>query len=238
MPDPLQQPFRLRLDTRTGALKLKLDITLATPWSVLFGPSGSGKTTVLRAICGLLKHADQSCFCEGTELDGKAVSTPTHERRIAYAPQGADLFPHLTVRENIAFAQSVRGRNARNLVDEALTLFELQPLAERMSRDLSGGERQRVNLARAFAVPTPRLMLLDEPFSGIGRALRNRLLETMRLAMAARGVQVVSVTHDVEEAFLLGAEVVRMERGQVLAQGPVEVVLADEREATLRALGG
>jgi molybdate transport system ATP-binding protein len=237
LPDPAQPPFLLRLSATVGAIRLDLNLNLTAPWTVIFGPSGSGKTTVLRAICGLLTGADMHCSCRGTELNGNHTAIAIKDRRIAYAPQEASLFPHLTVRENIAFAAKSRNVAIAGLVDEALAQFELQPLAERMPRDLSGGERQRVSLARAFAVPEPRLMLLDEPFTGIGRAQRAPLLSTMREAMAARGVQVISVTHDVEEAFLLDAEVIRLEAGRVMAQGPAEAVLAEERQEMLLALG-
>ena len=182
----------------------------------------------------------------GVDIDGPGHHTPAHLRRIAYAPQGAVLFPHLTVRENVAFSLNSRRRevNAQPTqfalgfdgIDEALKLFALSALAGRRPRDLSGGERQRVNLARAFAVPAPQLMLLDEPFTGIDRATRATLLPTMREQLAASGIPVISVTHDVEEALLLNAEIVRLEAGRVLAQGPARQVLAAEREHMLRVL--
>jgi molybdate transport system ATP-binding protein len=228
--------FSLRLDTRIGAVHLDLNLDLRSTWSVIFGPSGSGKTTILRAICGLLPKAHKHCSCGLYEFDGNHTAMATQDRKIAYAPQGAVLFPHLTVRENVAFAERVRGGDPSELVDEALAVFALHPLAGRTPRELSGGERQRVNLARAFAVRQPRLLLLDEPFTGIGRTQRDQFLLRLREAMAARGVPVISVTHDVEEAFLLGAEVVRLEAGKVVAQGPAELVLASEREEILRAL--
>jgi molybdate transport system ATP-binding protein len=139
------------------------------------------------------------------------------------------------VQENVAFAPRNSSQNAAS-VDESLAIFELAALASRMPRDLSGGQQQRVNLARAFAVPAPKLMLLDEPFSGIDRALRDTLLPKMRERMAALGVPVISVTHDVEEALLLGADVVRLQDGKVVAQGPAAVVLAAERDRMLRVL--
>jgi molybdate transport system ATP-binding protein len=122
------------------------------------------------------------------------------------------------------------------MVDEAMEMFGLEALAGQMPRELSGGERQRVSLARAFAVPAAKLMLLDEPFAGVDRGTRDGLLGRMRSLMEERGVPVVSVTHDVEEALLLGAEVVRLEDGKVVAQGPAAEVLAAERERMLSVL--
>jgi molybdate transport system ATP-binding protein len=233
---------RLRVDARVGALHIRSSFALAAQWTVLFGSSGSGKSTILRAAAGLLRHgAIEFSRYEPTEsawidVQTQHRSTPPHMRSIAYAPQGSVLFPHLTVEENVAFAGVVRGAASQQLVGEALELFELSPLASRYARDLSGGERQRVNLARAFAVPKPTLFLLDEPFTGLDRAIRDRLLECIRKGVAASAVPVLSVTHDVEEALLLGAEVIRIDDGRVVARGPAEEALSAERTSMLQAL--
>ncbi len=257
---------RLHVEAALGALLLDAHLEFAAPWTVIFGPSGSGKSSLLRAMCGLLGAARTEFACRNPTaacavatgavathtdapwepIDGPGHHTPPHLRRLAYAPQGAVLFPHLTVRENVAFSLNSPRRevNAQPTqfalgfdgIDEALELFALSVLAGRRPRDLSGGERQRVNLARAFAVPAPQLMLLDEPFTGIDRATRATLLPTMREQLAASGIPVISVTHDVEEALLLNAEIVRLEAGRVLAQGPARQVLAAEREHMLRVL--
>ena len=248
---------RLSTDTHLGPLHLHAQLNLTTPWTVIFGPSGSGKSSILRAACGLLpSNKSRPCFsfCHSprpgqsesavtstgpntasgwTTLD----STPPHRRNLAYAPQGAILFPHLSVRENIAFASTARNLPTNShLIETAINLFDLAPLANRQPRDLSGGERQRVNLARAFAVPSAHLMLLDEPFTGIGRALRETLLPRIQHHAAQLGIPVLSVTHDVEEALLLNAEVIRLDNGRVTAQGPASDVLAAERTSILQAL--
>jgi molybdate transport system ATP-binding protein len=232
----------LEVEATIGTLHLRLHPSLTAAWTVLFGPSGSGKSTVLRAMCGLLSQATTT-FAHARpggwdELDGKYRSLPSRKRQIAYAPQTPSLFPSMTVRENVAFASSLLEQEHEALVEESMQLFELETMADRRPHELSGGERQRVSLARAFAVPGARLMLLDEPFTGVGRTQRNVLLQRMRATTARRGIPVISVTHDVEEAFLLEAEVVRMERGTVVAQGPAEVVLAEERAEMLQVLRG
>jgi molybdate transport system ATP-binding protein len=235
---------RLSVDARLGALHLRAQLEFAAGWTVIFGPSGSGKSSLLRAACGLLprgtvEFAERSAGAEEwTEVETRRKAVPPHLRRLAYAPQGAVLFPHLSVRENVAFPLTVGGRGGRasELVDEAMALFELGGLGERMPRALSGGEGQRVNLARAFAVPGAGLMLLDEPFTGIDRAMREMLVPRMREWLVGRRIPVVSVTHDVEEALMLEAEVVRLVAGQVTAQGAAREVLAAECGSMLRAL--
>ncbi len=236
---------RLRVQGRIGALPLHVHTSFRAPWTVLFGPSGCGKSTLLRAMCGLnagLKVEFSRHDAPGvwTALQDASHSRPPERRALAYAPQQAVLFPHLSVLENIGFASAVRGLPSENTggAREAIALLELEPLAKRMPRDLSGGERQRVSLARALAVPQPKLLLLDEPFSGVDRTLRNRLLPRMRDWLAERKVPVVSVTHDVDEVFLLGAEVVHLGEGRVLAQGTPREVLAEEVERVLEAVLG
>ena len=215
-------------------------MTMSAPWTILFGPSGSGKSTLLRAACGLIPSADvdfaQSLPGKWNEFQTTHQSIPTHRRNLAYAPQGSILFPHLTVRQNVAFATDIRHQSASPSVEAALTLFELAPLAHRLPSDLSGGERQRVNLARAFAVPNPHLLLLDEPFTGLDRSLRDLLLPRMQQHALDHAIPILSVTHDIEEALILNAEVVRLEQGVVIAQGPASEVLADERTRMLNIL--
>lgn len=242
---PSTAHHRLRVDARLGPLHLQAKLHLTAPWTVIFGPSGSGKSSLLRAACGLLPRgtADFAEYSTDTgwhDIETPRHTTPPHLRSIGYAPQGAVLFPHLSVEENIAFAATARRSHAQNtqIIAEAIALFELSTLANRMPRDLSGGERQRVNLARAFAVPSARLMLLDEPFTGIDRACRDRLVPAMQQHIAQLGIPVLSVTHDVEEALLLKAEVIRLDRGAALAQGPAGEVLAEERTSILQTLHG
>jgi molybdate transport system ATP-binding protein len=217
---------KVLIDAQLGVLSIQINLELHAPWTVLFGPSGSGKSSILRILCGLMPG----------EIRGKYSNIAPHLRGIAYAPQGGVLFPHLNVKENVAFAGRVRGTDKLPEIEQAMELFALGHLAERMPRDLSGGERQRVNLARAFAVPEPKQMLLDEPFTGVDRRLRDELLPRMRARMAELGAPVISVTHDVEEALMLGAEVVRIENGKVVAQGPAAEIFAVERERMLGVL--
>jgi molybdate transport system ATP-binding protein len=235
LPDP-KPHHRLELETTLGSLHLQVHPPLTAPWTVIFGPSGSGKSTLLRALCGLLPKANIK-FARALPGGWDELNrNPPQNRNLAYAPQEPALFPTLTVRENVSFASRIRNDRSVEQIDHALDLFDLTALANRMPRDLSGGESQRVSLARAFAGPQTQLMLLDEPFTGIGRAQRNLLLPRMQETLAKRGVPVISVTHDVEEAFLLKAEIVRLEAGKVIAQGPAAEVLSCERAQMLQVL--
>ena len=229
----------LRVNANFGPLHVSAKMTLSAPWSILFGPSGSGKSSILRAACGLIPSADVTftqTLPHPPDQPQSLDRVPTHRRNLAYAPQGAVLFPHLTVRQNVSFATDIRRQPRSVSIDSALELFNLTPLAHRLPRDLSGGERQRVNLARAFAVPAPHLILLDEPFTGVDRSLRDLLLPRMQQLVAQQGIPVLSVTHDIEEALILNAEVIRLEQGHIVDQGPASQVLADERTRMLGIL--
>jgi molybdate transport system ATP-binding protein len=236
LPEISMPHHKLIIDAQLGVLKLSASFELSAPWTVIFGPSGSGKSTILRAACGLIPEAkvDFHRMAANQHLDG----LPTHRRALAYAPQHAALFPHLSVADNVRFPTQVRPPSPDNseLVEAALELFRLHSLAKRMPAELSGGERRRVALARAFAVPGARLLLLDEPFTGLDRALRDELLPRMQTWLVAHKLPVLSVTHDVDEALLLEAQVIRLEDGRITAQGPAREVLANERDRLMQVL--
>ena len=216
-----------------------MDLDLTRNWTVIFGPSGSGKSTILRAIAGLLPNTNARLIRQDDDRSEHDLSDlPPRDRRIAYAPQQPSLFPHLTVADNVAFAQKSSRAKAsdEDTIATAIRLFRLEDLVHRYPRNLSGGERQRVNLARAFAVPNPQLILFDEPFNGIDRPLRDAILPELRESLRLSGIPVVSVTHDVEEAFRLQAEVVVLRDGRIQDQGYVSKVLRDECLNLLNAL--
>jgi molybdate transport system ATP-binding protein len=229
---PLWHHHQLKLRTQLGVLALSIDLDLTSNWTVIFGPSGSGKSTILRAIAGLLPNTHARLIRQDRDrTEHDLTHLPPRDRHIAYAPQQSSLFPHLSVEDNVAFAQS-----SEQHIYDAIKLFRLEDLIQRYPRNLSGGERQRVNLARAFCVPDPRLMLLDEPFTGIDRPLRDAILPELRESLLYRGVPIVSVTHDVEETFRLQAEVVVLRDGRIHDYGYVSKVLAEERLSVLTAL--
>ncbi len=138
----------------------------------------------------------------------------------------------MTVRENLGFAAA---GGSENIANQALEHFALGPLAGKKPGALSGGEQQRVAVVRAALGARDRVLLLDEPFTGLDAGVRDELIAQLRGWL--RGSPVLSVTHDVGEAFLLDAEVVRLENGRVVAQGPVAAALGDERKSLLGVLG-
>lgn len=220
----------VRLRHRIGTLELDLPFELTRPWTVLFGPSGSGKSTVLRVIAGLLTpEAGRIVLGSTTLLDTQAgVNIAPHLRGTPVAPQSPSLFPHLTVRQNLEYTGDY---------DPQLPpVFGIDGLLSKTPAQLSGGEAQRVNLARAVAA-RPRLLLLDEPFTGLDLPLRSGLIDHLLGWQQKTGVPILSVTHDVAEVFQLGAEVIQLRDGRVAAQGPVAEVLAADRERLLSDLG-
>ena len=220
----------------------------------MFGPSGSGKTTILRAIAGLLRPDEARITCTvmtGSEhertfvfVDTKAgIFLPAHRRVVRLAPQQAALFPHLNALENMmyGFHEMVRDEQERKTrdskIERLLSDFQIVRLVNKLPAALSGGEAQRVSLARAAAATGCRLLMLDEPFSGLDVRLRDELITNLRERQERLHMPVLSVTHDVAEAFQLGAEVIKIADGKVVEQGPVEVVLAEERKRLLGQLG-
>ncbi len=237
----------LRMRHRVGALLVDVDLRLTAPWTVLFGPSGSGKTTLLRAIAGFVRpEVGRIAYRETVLVDAAAgIFVPAHARPVRSAAQSARLFPHMTVQANVLYGGGwgLQREQEREVAEQVMAVFRVQGLAKRMPRDLSGGERQRVAAARAVLAASTAgplgstLLLLDEPFAGLDTGLRDTILPELWSWVTERGIQVVSVTHDVAEAFQLLPDVVKIADGRVVAQGPVEVVLAEERERLLGRLG-
>ena len=233
--------LEVEIEHRVGTLALDVNFVLTEPWTVLFGPSGSGKTTVLRAIAGFVRPDAGWIICCGRALVNREGGcwVPAHARPVRTAGQVARLFPQMTVLANVLYGV---GTKTDGVVDEVMRLFRLDALAERMPRLLSGGEAQRVSVARAVVSAVTfgdtAVLLLDEPFAGLDLKLRDELVVELRDWLARRKVPVLSVTHDVGEAFLLGAEVIKIAEGRVVEQGPVEVVLAEERRRLVERLRG
>ncbi len=238
----------VRMRHRLGAVSLDVSFALTQPWTVLFGPSGSGKTTVLRTIAGFVRPDVGCVVCGPMERvlvnTDERVFVPAYLRPVRSAAQTARLFQHRSVRENVAYGMAWRShpQDEQQVLDEVLELMRLTTLADRGTRGLSGGERQRVSVARAVAAAVAydggdtALLLLDEPFAGLDSVLRDELVIALRDRLARWKIPVLSVSHDIGECYLLGAEVVRMAEGQVMEQGPVDVVLDEERRRLMRQL--
>ena len=201
------------------------DVTLDLPAGqvlAVLGPSGCGKSTLLRAVAGLEPLSHGTIRAEGQDL----ARVPTHRRGFALMFQDGQLFAHLTVARNVAYALKLRrtpsSRTAAR-VRELLELVGLSGYDDRLPATLSGGERQRVALARALAVE-PRLLLLDEPLSALDATLRVRLAGELREIFRLAGMTALLVTHDHEEAFALADRLAVMRDGRVVQSGVIEEV--------------
>lgn len=182
---------------------------------VLIGPSGCGKTTLLRAVAGLERASGGSIRLGGEVVSSEQLHMPAEQRRIGMVFQDYALFPHLTVERNVAFGLQHLERDARAArVREVLALVGLDGMQARYPHELSGGQQQRVALARALA-PSPRLLLLDEPFSNLDVDLRERLAHEVRGILKAAGATALFVTHDQLEAFAIGDVIGVMHQGHL-----------------------
>jgi ABC-type Fe3+/spermidine/putrescine transport system ATPase subunit len=185
---------------------------------VILGPSGCGKTTLLRVIAGLETPDSGEIWIGGAPATvARRVLVAAHERRIGFVFQDLALWPHLTVRQNLGFvleAQRVPPADRSSSVEEALRVVRIETLIDRYPHELSGGEQQRVALARAV-VGEPRILLLDEPLSGLDAELRSALRQ--ELARLQRGLHLTTiyVTHDREDATALADSVVEMRGGRI-----------------------
>ncbi len=201
--------------------RVSLDLPEGGVLAVL-GPSGCGKSTLLRAVAGLEPLSHGSIDVDGRDLAG----VPTHRRGFALMFQDGQLFAHLTVARNVAYALKLRRTSSSRTaarVQELLDLVGLGDYGDRLPATLSGGERQRVALARALAVD-PRLLLLDEPLSALDATLRERLAGDLREILQVAGTTALLVTHDHEEAFALADGLAVMRAGRVVQAGPIEEV--------------
>jgi iron(III) transport system ATP-binding protein len=183
----------------------------------LLGPSGCGKTTLLRLIAGLERPDGGIVRLDDEVLNGGERFVEPEQRRVGMVFQDGALFPHLTVAENVAFGlHKTADRDDR--IGAALDLVGLGALAGRLPAHLSGGERQRVALARALA-PEPAVLLLDEPFARLDATLRVQLRTEVRRLLSELGITSLFVTHDQDEAFVLGDEIAVMQAGRILQSG-------------------
>jgi molybdate transport system ATP-binding protein len=250
--DIAQQPGRgtpsleVEIRHRVGAVDLEVRFALTGAWTVLFAPSGAGKTTILRLIAGL-DRLDEGTIVRRAETarqGGECVLADTvegvhvaaHRRSIPVVAQRPALFPHRTVLGNVLYARAGQEGGSGPL-EEVLELCRIGHLRDKYPAQISGGESQRVALARALLAPA-RVLLLDEPFTGLDSGLRDAMIPEVKAYLAGRRIPVLHVTHDVGEVFAVGAEVIRLEDGRVAAQGPAGLVLARERERLLNQLNG
>jgi spermidine/putrescine ABC transporter ATP-binding subunit len=179
----------------------------------LLGPSGCGKTTLLNLVAGFLATDGGDIFIDGAQV----TATPTHRRGTGFVFQNYALFPHMSVAGNVAYGLKTRGVASAEIarrVDEALALVKLGGFDDRKPRQLSGGQQQRVALARALVV-SPKVLLLDEPFSALDRNLRGAMQVELKQIQRSLGVTTIFVTHDQSEALSMSDRIAVMSAGRI-----------------------
>lgn len=233
----MQLDIDIRKTMRSGKRAFRLDVRLQSSSRrlVIVGPSGSGKSLTLKAIAGLLRPDAGHIRLDGHVLFDAAagVHLPPQAREVAYVFQDYALFPHLTVRQNIAFSLAGGWVNPRQThqheaVDYWLDAFQLGHLADQLPSELSGGQRQRTALARAL-VAKPRALLLDEPFSALDPTLRITMRGELDELQQRLQVPMVLITHDPEDAAVFGDHVLTLHDGRLdAATASEEIEIAHE----------
>lgn len=207
---------------------------------VLVGPSGCGKSTILRSIAGLYAPCSGQIHCMGEDwYDTKQkINVPAFRRHVGMVFQNYALFPHMTVQCNVTAAmQGLPESERREKSLALLSRMKLDGLQDRMPRQLSGGQRQRTAVARALA-RDPKILLLDEPFSAVDKVVRYQLYNELKELQQAYPIPIVLVTHDFEEARLMGNKIVVLDRGETLQEGsPAHVFRRPRSLSVARLLG-
>jgi molybdate transport system ATP-binding protein len=211
----------------SAEFSLDVEFQAAVGITVLFGPSGAGKTLTLEAVAGFVKPDagrilldDQILFDAASE-----VNLPPRRRNCGYVFQNYALFPHMTLRANLLFAADRLARLERHRrVNEMLERFHLKDVAGRRPHEVSGGEKQRCSIARAL-IGAPRLLLLDEPARGLDAPLRGELYGVLRQVRAEFNLPILLVTHDLDECFALGEEMLILCGGRIVQSGSPRKVL-------------
>lgn len=227
--------LRCRFGTREVLRGLDLVVPAGTVTAVL-GPSGGGKTTLLRLIAGFEQPSAGSVTVDDELLAGNGTFVAPERRRVGIVPQEGALFPHLDVADNVGFGLR-RGPQREARVREMLELVGLPDAGARRPAELSGGQQQRVALARALA-PSPRLVLLDEPFAALDAALRVVVRDEVFAMLRTTGTTAVLVTHDRTEAFSVADEVAVLLDGRIAQCGTPSSVYEQPTSSTVAMFVG
>ena len=219
---------------------LDVEFTAAAGFTILFGASGAGKTTVLDCIAGLQRPGAGRIVIGGSTLfdSATALDVRPNRRAVGYLMQSLALFPHMSVRGNVEYGLNGLGgpeRQAR--VGQVLEAFRISELAERRPGEISGGERQRAALARTL-VTRPRVLLLDEPLTALDAVTKSQIVDDLRAWNREQQIPILYVTHQREEVFALGENVIAMDAGRIVAKGSPHEVLRRPQSETVAQLAG
>lgn len=219
----------------TGIEQLSLSIRTGEMLA-LIGASGSGKTTLLRLAAGLLGGYQGRLLLHGQDM----ADVPVHQRRIGMMFQHYALFPHLCLRDNVAYGLKMQGKGKTERHAVAQQLLEqvgLKGMDARLPGQLSGGQQQRVALARALAIQ-PRALLLDEPLSALDASIRGQLRDLIRQTQRQAGITSLLVTHDQEEALTMADRIALIDNGKIIQHGtPQELYQEPCNEQVARFVG-
>jgi len=234
---------RIRKERRRGPVSsFVLDVSVEVPpgITILFGASGAGKSTLLDCIAGLARPDEGQIASDGDVLFDSAarIDVPAPKRRIAYVFQTLALFPHLSAEENVAYGlNDLPEKEKRERVETILKDFRVEKLSKQKPGEISGGERQRIALARSL-VTEPRILLLDEPLTGLDAELKASIVDDLRAWNTAKGIPILNVTHSRDEVEALGERVIALDNGRVVSAGaPMDVLNAPRRKKLAQAAG-
>lgn len=230
----------LDISLTQGSFTLQGSLRLDQPVSGVFGPSGSGKSTLLKVIAGLALPQQGSITLAGEVLfeARKGIHLPPHRRRIGLVFQDSQLFPHLSVRNNLLYGFKLLPAARRYFrLEQILDLLEIGHLLDSRPHHLSGGEKQRVALGRTL-LAAPRLLLLDEPLASLDEGLKRQILPFLRRVRDEIRIPMIYVSHAINEILYLTPQLVVIDKGRILGQGAfVEVIRQQSIVNLARSLG-
>ena len=226
------------LITSHGPVRLEVDFQIADKELItLYGPSGAGKTTILRMLAGLT-DPDEGCIVLDDEVwfdSNRGINKPIQQRQISFVFQDYNLFPNMTVRENLQYA--LKDKKDEGAIDEFLQMVHLTELQNRKPETLSGGQKQRVALIRAL-LRQPKIFLLDEPLSSLDLELRLKLQDEIFALYNRFKIPTIFVTHDLSEIFKISNQIFILERGKIVRSGkPSEIFGEDALSGKFKFVG-
>ncbi|MEP3349883.1 MAG: molybdenum ABC transporter ATP-binding protein [Marinomonas sp.] len=224
-----KQTLKVQIKHQQHASNFVLEIDTYLPntgVTAIFGPSGSGKTTLLRCIAGLERSQLSQISLNNNAWQNGDASLPAYKRSIGYVFQEANLFPHLTAKENLQFAIRRADKNHSIITyDEVVNLLEIAPILSQYPAQLSGGERQRVAIARALLIQ-PKLLLMDEPLAALDNRLKQEILPYLERLCHKTKIPILYVSHSLDEVIRLADYMLVLEKGRVQEEGGIQPLLS------------
>ena len=219
--------FSLKMDN------FQADIDMNTPKDgilALTGKSGSGKSTIAKAICGIIKPDSGEIKIENKILfsSEKNINLAPHLRNIGMVFQEHRLFPHMTVKSNLLYGQRRKKLYNKKLFDQTVKLLDINAILERKIRNLSGGESQRISIGRAL-LSEPRLLILDEPFSGLDIERKLYILKILKSINNNSNIPIIFISHSVEEIALIANSIALVQNGTIILQGSANELLGNKK---------